>query len=89
LPRKALIISHPKRRPLSAITRQRVILRHQKTYTTTPGKALIISHLIGQTVLNLTPKRTPELKPNYIILINPRKPTIVPKVSLSKRPAFT
>jgi len=52
-----------------------------------PRKALIISYFIGQTILNLTPKRTPELKPNYIILTNPRKLIMAPKVSLFKRPA--
>jgi len=39
--------------------------------------------------LTCTYKRTLELKPNYIIPINLRKPTMAPKVSLSKRPTST
>jgi len=31
----------------------------------------------------------PELKPNYTIPMNPRKPTMAPKASLSKRAAPT
>ena len=54
-----------------------------------PRKALTISHFIGQTILNLTHKRTPELNLNYIILTNLRKLIMVPKASLFKRPAFT
>ena len=52
---------------------------------TLPGKALIISHLQARLYLTCTPERTPELKPNYTIPMNYRKPTIVAKVSLSKR----
>jgi len=54
-----------------------------------PRKALTIFYFIGQTVLNLTPKRTPKLKPNCIILTNPRKLIMVPKASLFKRSTFT
>jgi len=54
-----------------------------------PKKALIISYFIGQTILNLHPKRTPELKLNYIILIHLKKSIMAPKVSLFKRPTFT
>jgi len=39
--------------------------------------------------LTCTHKRTLELKLNYIIPINLRKPTIAPKASSSKRPAST
>jgi hypothetical protein len=49
-------------------------------------KALIIPYFISQIGLDLYP---PELKPNYAIPINPRKLTMAPKASSSKRAAPT
>jgi len=51
-----------------------------------PGKALIISPPYKLDRIRPIP---PELKLNYIIPINPKKPIMAPKVSLSKRAAPT
>src|SRR6266702_8928224 len=65
-----------------------IILRHQNN-TILPKKASTISHLQARLYLTCTPKRTPESKPNRIILTNYRKPIMAPKVSLSKRAVLT
>jgi hypothetical protein len=64
LPRKALIISHPKKKEKLYLQQyiNVLYLDTKITHTTTPRKALIISHFIGQTVLDLYPKKTPRIK---------------------------
>src|SRR6202042_845993 len=80
LPRKALIISHPKRNFVCNNASMR--------YTQTP-KQLYIAWEGFNNIPSYKPDRIgpapPELKPNYTILINPRKLTMVPKASLFKR----
>jgi hypothetical protein len=62
LPRKALIISHPKKKLRLQQHVNILYLDTKITHTTTPKKALIISHCISQTVLNLYPQKNPKIE---------------------------
>ena len=54
--RVLLILVFPHGPPLVGPQRCKGYLDTKITHTTTPGKALIISYFIGQTILNLYPR---------------------------------